>query len=67
VDWRALPLRTRLKNIVESSFARITYTEAIELLQKAVEDGVKFEEVLLMLCWGFFMLSARPAFLILCA
>jgi hypothetical protein len=37
-DWRAPPLRTRLQTIVDSQFARITYTEAIDLLQKAVEE-----------------------------
>jgi asparaginyl-tRNA synthetase len=37
-------LRTRLRNVIESPFKRLTYTEGIELLKKAVSDGHKFEE-----------------------
>uniref|UniRef100_A0A7S1VG72 asparagine--tRNA ligase n=1 Tax=Grammatophora oceanica TaxID=210454 RepID=A0A7S1VG72_9STRA len=37
-------LRDRLRNVLENPFKRLTYTEAIELLQKAVADGHKFEE-----------------------
>jgi len=38
-------LRDRLKNVLDNPFVRLTYTEAIEILQKAVtEYGVKFEE-----------------------
>lgn len=33
----------RLQNVLNSSFERITYTEAIKLLEKAVTDGTKFE------------------------
>jgi asparaginyl-tRNA synthetase len=33
----------RLEKFVESSFERITYTEAIRILEKAVADGKKFE------------------------
>jgi len=36
-------LRERLKNVIESPFKRLTYTEAIKLLEKAYEDGVEFE------------------------
>jgi asparaginyl-tRNA synthetase len=37
-------LQERLKNVAESEFAKITYTEAVELLQNAVKDGsAKFE------------------------
>jgi len=37
-------LRDRLKNVLDNPFKRLTYTEAIEVLQKAVkEDGAKFE------------------------
>lgn len=43
-DWRSVPLRERLQKIVDSQFARITYTDAITLLQKAVEKGIHFEE-----------------------
>lgn len=38
-------LRDRLKNVLDNPFKRLTYTEAIDILQKAVkEDGVEFEE-----------------------
>jgi hypothetical protein len=40
VEWRKIPLRTRLQSIISQPFARMTYTEAIELLEKS---GVKFE------------------------
>ena len=33
----------RLKQVASTPFKRITYTEAIELLEKAVNDGKKFE------------------------
>lgn len=37
-------LAARLRNVVESDFARITYTEAVRLLQEEVRSGkVKFE------------------------
>lgn len=36
-------LKDRLVNVVENNFVRITYTEAIDLLQKDIADGkVKF-------------------------
>ena len=34
-------LRARLRNVIESDFARISYTEAIELLQSVVASGKK--------------------------
>jgi asparaginyl-tRNA synthetase len=37
-------LRARLKNVLENPFKRLTYTEGIEILQKAYESGHKFEE-----------------------
>jgi aspartyl/asparaginyl-tRNA synthetase len=40
VEWRKVPLRTRLQSIISQPFARMTYTEAIDLLEKS---GVKFE------------------------
>jgi aspartyl/asparaginyl-tRNA synthetase len=59
--WRALPLRERLLNIVNSKFARCTYTAAIELCQKAVEDGkVEFEEAVE---WGMDMGSEHERYL----
>jgi asparaginyl-tRNA synthetase len=37
-------LTARLRNVVDNDFARITYTEAVELLQKKIaEKAVKFE------------------------
>ena len=33
----------RLNNVVNNDFVRLPYTEAIELLEKAVKDGHKFE------------------------
>jgi len=37
-------LRDRLRNVLENPFKRLTYTEAIEILQKAEADGHNFEE-----------------------
>lgn len=37
-------LRDRLRNVLETPFKRLTYTEGIEILQKATDDGVNFEE-----------------------
>lgn len=36
-------LMERLQNVLNSSFQKITYTEAIKLLEKVVADGEKFE------------------------
>lgn len=37
-------LRDRLKNVLDNPFKRLTYTEGIEILEKAYnEEGVKFE------------------------
>ena len=32
----------RIENVAQNAFGRVSYTEAIEILQKAVADGVKF-------------------------
>jgi aspartyl/asparaginyl-tRNA synthetase len=40
-------LRARLRNAVENDFATITYTAAIELLQRDIAAGKKFERLLL--------------------
>jgi asparaginyl-tRNA synthetase len=38
-------LRARLTNVVESDFAQITYTEAIDLLQREIKEGrAQFEK-----------------------
>jgi aspartyl/asparaginyl-tRNA synthetase len=49
VDWRATPLRERLRNVAETQFARVTYTDAIALLEKAIADGIEFAEPV---TWG---------------
>lgn len=36
-------LRARLRNVLDNRFVRITYTQGIEILQKAVSEGAKFE------------------------
>lgn len=36
-------LHDRLRNVLDNKFKCLTYTEAIEILQKAVENGVQFE------------------------
>lgn len=60
-SWRDLPLRARLSKIIESQFKRITYTEAIALLEKAVEEGAKtFEEPV---SWGIDMSSEHEKYL----
>lgn len=44
--WKETPLRQRLQNIVDSDFARVTYTKVIETLQKAIANKeVEFEEM----------------------
>ncbi|KAL3920134.1 MAG: hypothetical protein SGILL_003415 [Bacillariaceae sp.] len=54
-------LRDRLKNVLDSPFVRLTYTEAIDVLQKAViEDGVKFEEEPV---WGIDLPSEHERYL----
>lgn len=32
-------LRSRLRNVVDNEFAQITYTDAIDLLQKEISEG----------------------------
>lgn len=54
-------LRDRLKNVLDNPFKRLTYTEAIEVLQKAVkEDGVVFEEEPV---WGIDLPSEHERYL----
>ncbi|KAG7370968.1 asparaginyl-tRNA synthetase [Nitzschia inconspicua] len=54
-------LRDRLKNVLDNPFVRLTYTQAIEVLQKAVaEDGVKFEEEPV---WGIDLPSEHERYL----
>jgi len=58
--WRALPLRQRLQNIIDAQFARVTYTEAIDILTKAVAGGHKFEQDV---SWGMDMGSEHERYL----
>ena len=51
----------RVKAVVETPFQRITYTEAIDLLQKVVADGHKFEENEIV--WGMDMGSEHERYL----
>lgn len=53
-------LRARLQHVLESEFVRITYTEAIELLQQEVSKGAKFEE---QPKWGMDMGSEHERYL----
>lgn len=54
-------LRDRLKNVLENPFKRLTYTDAIEVLQKAVkEDGAVFEEEPV---WGIDLPSEHERYL----
>ncbi len=39
----AVPLRVMLKGIIEKPFKRVTYTEAIAILQRAQEEGKGFQ------------------------
>lgn len=37
-------LKVRLENFINKPFVRLKYEKAVEILQKAVKDGVKFDE-----------------------
>lgn len=39
--FKATPLRERIQAVIDSNFARVTYTEAIEILENS---QVEFEE-----------------------
>lgn len=41
--WVDTTLIDRLNNVLSSDFKRVTYTEAIDQLTKAITDGVKFD------------------------
>jgi len=58
--WRSLPLRQRLQKIISAKFARVTYTEGIEILIKAVAGGHKFEEAVK---WGMDLGSEHERYL----
>lgn len=50
----------RLKHIIESPFRRITYTEAIDVLERAAKEGTKFE---FPIKWGSDMQSEHERYL----
>lgn len=54
-------LKERLLAVLHSSFRRMTYTEAIEILQKAVQNGHKFEEN--NIYWGFDLQSEHERYI----
>ena len=54
-------LMERLNHVVNSDFKRLKYTEGIELLQKAVKDGVKFDNSNIV--WGMDLQSEHERYL----
>jgi len=58
--WRSVPLRQRLQAIIDAKFARVTYTEAIEILIKAVQGGHVFD---VPVAWGMDMKSEHERYL----
>ena len=54
-------LKERLEKVRDSQFRRMPYTEAIEILQKAVADGVKFEESRIE--WGMDLMTEHERYL----
>lgn len=50
-----------MKAVIDSNFARCSYTEAISILQKAVADGHQFEESDIK--WGLDMGSEHERYL----
>jgi asparaginyl-tRNA synthetase len=59
-SWRDVPLRARLQAIVASPFARVTYTEAIDILSAAVAKGKQFVEEVK---WGIDLASEHERYL----
>ena len=51
----------RLNFVLDKSFARITYTEGVEILEAAVKDGHKFE---FPIYWGADLASEHERFLV---
>ena len=54
-------LKDKLNHVLTTPFKRMTYTEAVEVLQKAVQNGHKFEEN--NIYWGFDLLSEHERYL----
>lgn len=55
-------LIARLEGVLKEDFVRLTYTEGIEILQKAVADGVKFEFPITH--WGMDLSSEHERYLV---
>lgn len=55
-------LIARLEGILKEDFARLTYTEGFEILQKAAADGVKFEFPITH--WGMDLSSEHERYLV---
>ncbi len=53
-------LRERLEHVASSTFARVTYTEAVEILEQAVAKGVKFDYPV---SWGMDLQTEHERFL----
>lgn len=51
----------RLEGVVKEDFVRLTYTEGIELLEKAVKEGHKFE---FPVSWGMDLASEHERYLV---
>ncbi|MBP5504819.1 MAG: asparagine--tRNA ligase [Bacteroidales bacterium] len=51
----------RLQGVLKDSFVRLTYTEGIKILEKAVADGVKFEYPV---GWGIDLQSEHERYLV---
>ena len=54
-------LLDRLRGVLKEDFVRLTYTEGIEILEKAVADGVKFEYPV---GWGIDLQSEHERYLV---
>ena len=54
-------LKERLEHVRNSEFRRMPYTEAIEILKKAVEDGVKFDNSKIE--WGMDLMTEHERYL----
>ena len=53
-------LKERLKHVASSDFGRVTYTEAVEILEQAVRDGHEFE---FPVYWGCDLATEHERFL----
>lgn len=54
-------LLERLRGVIDTEFVRLPYTEAIDILEAAVKDGVKFEYPVY---WGVDLQSEHERFLV---